>query len=326
MFTFSQATRKGIKPLIGLYGLSNSGKTFSALLMARGFAGEAGKVILGDTESGRGALYADLIPGGFIRCDIEPPFSPARYIEFLDAAEKEKPDIIVIDSFSHEWEGEGGVLDLAEKSAEQRAAKRGDHWDGRVQFGDWKTPKLDHAKLVLRLLRSKVPVIVCLRAKFKSRQVKGQNNRSEIVRDDFATPIQDEGFIFELTAHAEMQTSNPGTIHLTKWSVPDLKECFPADNDKRLGIETGRKIREWADGGGSPAVQVGPQSKPKSDALLDLLTKVKDATEAAELTPLVDEYKGLEPDEQKTAREAISKRADALHLVWDKVNKQFISE
>lgn len=240
-FNFEPATRQGIKPLVGLYGTSNSGKTYSALLLARGFAGPNGKVILGDTESGRGALYADLIPGGYLRADIEPPFSPQKYNDFLDAAEAAGANAIVIDSFSHEWEGEGGVLDWA-SDIEAESGKTGLHC--------WKKPKTEHAKLVMRLMRSKTFVILCLRAKYKSRQAK-QGGKTVIVKDDHVTPIQSDDFIFELTAHAEMQPSDPGTIRLTKWSVPDLAECFPEDGRVKLGIEHGAAIASWANNPGS---------------------------------------------------------------------------
>ena len=75
-FTIKKATRQGVKPLIGMYGKSGSGKTMSALLLARGLAGASGRVVLIDSESGRGSIFADLIPGGYSVVDIEPPFSP----------------------------------------------------------------------------------------------------------------------------------------------------------------------------------------------------------------------------------------------------------
>lgn len=251
-FTFTQATRQGIKPLIGLYGTSNSGKTLSALLLARGFAGPNGKVILGDTESGRGALYADMVPEGYLRCDIEPPFSPQCYTDFLDAAEAAGADAVVIDSFSHEWEGEGGVLDWA--ATNEDTGKKGQLV--------WKDPKMAHAKLVMRLMRSKTFVVVCLRAKFKSRQAKDERGRNTVIKDEFVTPIQSEDFIFELTAHAEMQPAKPGTIRLTKWSVPDLADCFPKDHDGQISIETGERIAAWANSGGAGKSKPQAVDKP----------------------------------------------------------------
>ncbi len=261
-FTFKPATRQGVKPLIALYGESNSGKTLSALLVARGLAGPSGKILVGDTESGRAALYADMIPNGFLRADFEPPFSPSRYVDLLDSAEEQGADVLVVDSFSHEWFGEGGVLDMA--SENEASGGKGLH--------NWKRPKLEHAKLVMRLLRSKLYVIVCLRGKFKSRQVKNEKGKSEIVKDDFVSPLQDEDLLFEMTCHAEMQTSKPGTLRLTKWSVPDLAECFPKDFTEQLGIQHGEAIARWAEN----PTRKPPESskKERSDAAKKMLSEI----------------------------------------------------
>lgn len=240
-FKFAPATRENVKPIIGLYGDSNSGKTYSALLLARGIAGivepKREDIALIDTESGRGAMYADMIPGGYIRADFKPPFRPARYMDALAAAEKLNPKAVVIDSFSHEWEGEGGVLDWAADNEE----------GGKKGQLVWKAPKMEHNRLVLNLMRSSAIVIVCIRAKYKSRQVK-VDGKNTIVKDDYLTPIQSEDFIFELTAHAEMQRANPGTIRLTKWSVPDFANCFPKDGEECLGIKHGQMIADWSHG------------------------------------------------------------------------------
>ena len=43
---FRPATRSEAKPLIGLYAESGAGKTYSALLLARGFVGPSGKIAM----------------------------------------------------------------------------------------------------------------------------------------------------------------------------------------------------------------------------------------------------------------------------------------
>jgi len=95
-FEIVPAKREGIKPLIGLYGKSGGGKTHSALLLARGIAGESGNIILIDTENKRGSIFSDLITGGYNVLDLSPPFSPERYISALEACSK--ADVVVIDN------------------------------------------------------------------------------------------------------------------------------------------------------------------------------------------------------------------------------------
>lgn len=231
-FEITKATRVGIKPLIVPYSESGCGKTMSSLLLARGMAGPKGKIILADSESRRGSLYADVIPGGYETFDLTSPFSPARYIEAIDAIEAGGADVGIIDSGSHEWDSIGGVLDMAGDN-EQRSGKPGLHC--------WKTPKLEHAKFVQRLLRTKIPFIVCLRAKYKSRQIKDEKGKTVIVKDESTSPIQAEEFFFEATCHFELLQDH--SIRLTKCSHPSLRECFPQKGP--IEIKHGELLAKW---------------------------------------------------------------------------------
>jgi len=251
--TIKKASRAGIKPFIVLYSESGCGKTFSALLLARGLAGPDGKIIVADSESGRASLYADVIPGGYDVIDLVQPFTPASYVEALDAIENAGADVAVVDSASHEWEGVGGVLDMAAE-IEEKSGKPGLHI--------WKKPKFEHSKFVQRLMRSKIPVIVCCRAKYKSRQGK-EGGKTVIIKDDKTSPIQAEDFIFEATCHAEILQNH--TIILTKCSHPDLRKCFPEDQKGMISIEHGKQLAAWCNSVGQPASGTST-AKPKADA------------------------------------------------------------
>lgn len=280
-FVIKPATRIGINPLIVAYSESGCGKTYSALLLARGMAGPSGKIVVADSESGRASLYADVLPGGFETFDLCAPFSPARYVEAVDAIEASGAAIGIIDSGSHEWEGPGGVLDMAGDS-EQRSGKSGLH--------NWKTPKFEHAKFVQRLLRLKIPLIVCLRAKYKSRQLK-ENGKTVIVKDETTSPIQAEDFIFEATAHFEILQNH--SIILTKCSHPSLRDCFPKDKTTPITPEHGQKLAAWCNAAGKPAIKpdrikelqlaLWAALKPKRDA------GVKTWAESGAIQYLVDE-------------------------------------
>ena len=123
------AERKSAKLRMAITGPSGSGKTFSALLLSRGLvdgnkADKFEKVCLIDTESGSGHLYADL--GPYRVLTLAAPYSPERYIEALRTAEKAGFEVIIIDSLSAEWSGEGGILDLQGKLADTKY--RGNSW------------------------------------------------------------------------------------------------------------------------------------------------------------------------------------------------------
>lgn len=250
-FKIYKATRQGVIPLIALYAESGCGKTMSALLLARGLVGPSGDIHVIDTENRRASLYADVIPGGFSVLDFNDPFTPDRYITAMQVVIEAGAKVIVIDSMSHEWEGIGGVLDMAGDN-ETSSGKSGLH--------NWKKPKLEHAKLMQFLLRSPVPIVCCVRAKYKSRQEKDERGKTVIVKDKFTSPIQAEDFIFEMTAHAEVLPNHH--INLTKCSHPDLRACFPSD--RPINIEDGAKVAQWcAAAGGSKDAK---PKKPKSEA------------------------------------------------------------
>lgn len=261
-FEIHKATRAGVNPLIVPYSESGCGKTMSALLLARGLAGPTGTIVVADSESRRASLYADVIPGGFDAFDIAAPFTPARYVEAVDAIEAAGAAVGIIDSGSHEWDGIAGVLDMAGEN-ESRTGKPGLH--------NWKQPKFEHAMFVQRLLRAKIPLIICLRAKYKTRQTKDDKGKTVLIKDDVTSPIQAEDFIFEATCHFEILHDH--SIRLTKCSHPALRACFPATGP--ITIAHGEALARWCAAPGGPGQRPEPANDRKS--LLSELWKISKA-------------------------------------------------
>src|SRR5204862_126708 len=79
------AERAGAHLLIQLYGPPRSGKTYTALRIARGMVGPEGRIGVLDTESGRARLYSDKVPGGFVVGELTPPYTPRRYLAAIAA-------------------------------------------------------------------------------------------------------------------------------------------------------------------------------------------------------------------------------------------------
>src|SRR6185437_11324154 len=98
-FRVTEAVREAVPALIGLWGYSDSGKTYSALRLARGLAGPKGKIVVIDTENKRAKLYAGLF-GGWSHIDLQPPFTPDRYMAAHRAALEAGAKAVVIDSMS----------------------------------------------------------------------------------------------------------------------------------------------------------------------------------------------------------------------------------
>lgn len=263
-FESKPATRQSVKPLIVFYSESGCGKTMSSLLLARGFVGPTGRIEMVDTERGRGQLYADVIPGGYNVIDFDEPFSPSRFIEVIKHVEKSGAQIGVLDSGSAEWEGSpGGVLDMAAEN-EQKSGKPGLHV--------WRQPKIEHQKFVQALLRSTIPWVICLRAKYKSRQTK-DNGRTIIVKDDHTSPLQSEEFIFEATVHGEVMPDH--TFRLTKCSHPDLRRCMP--NNELTTVEHGKMLAQWCAGVSGNGNGVSDEQKSLMRELWKMLKDVRGA-------------------------------------------------
>lgn len=275
--TIKPAVRTGIKPLVGFYGRSGGGKTRSALLLARGIVGPKGRIVLVDTESGRGSIFADKIANGYSVIDLEPPFTPGRYAEAFKLAEA-NADILIVDSLSHCWSGEDGVLDWHEKELDRMA---GDDWRKReaCSMSAWIKPKAELKKLVQScVLRTRLPVICCLRGEIKTRIGKTEQGKTKISADEWSSPIFDPRFLFELLLCAECYSvdGKGGYLHVTKITHEDLFQCLPAEGEQ-VGIQHGELLAKWSLGG---------QQAPPAAAESKAPPPGRDSTQAAKLKEL----------------------------------------
>src|SRR5436305_3922456 len=146
ILNIAPAERAGAHLLIQLYGPPRSGKTYTALRVARGMVGAKGKMGVLDTESGRARLYSDKLVGGFAVGELTPPYTPRRYLEAIEEFLAYGVDILVVDSFSHCWEGAGGVLEMADQAEE----------DGGRGVMKWLMPMRDYKKLISFLLSTRI--------------------------------------------------------------------------------------------------------------------------------------------------------------------------
>jgi hypothetical protein len=243
-FQFRDAKRSESKPLIGLYAESGNGKTWSALLLARGFVGPTGRIGMIETEGGRGEANVGRQPvGDYLVCPIRKDFSPKSYGEAIDAAESAKLDALIVDSASHEWEGAGGVLSMA---ADNQAA-------GMKGVLVWQKPKIEHQRnFMLRLMQTPIPlVIVCMRAKYPM-----EKKGSDWTRSTVLEPKQADDILFEMFVHGWIDQDH--RMNVTKYTIPELASII---RDKEpISIETGQRLAEWARGGtAAPSVV---QDKP----------------------------------------------------------------
>lgn len=233
-FTLKPAVKEAVPPLIGLWGPSGSGKTYSALLLARGLVGPKGKIAVIDTENGRAKFYAD-IAGGWFHLPLDPPFSPDKYSAAFRFCEEQGANVIVVDSMSHVWEGEGGVLDQADNI-------------GGSGLHKWKAPKMAHKRMMNNLIRSRLPVIFCVRAKDAVKQV-GHGKEAKIIHMGWQ-PIADKNFVFEMTVDLHLTKDGHYDLATSKTLPTTLREFVKPDGIVNEAM--GQAIARWCGDGAAP--------------------------------------------------------------------------
>lgn len=241
--SFQKAQRKQAKLRLALAGPSGSGKTYSALLIAQGLAPQ-GRIALIDTERGSGELYSHL--ADYDIATLAPPYTPDRYIALIREAEQAGYAVLIIDSLSHAWTGQGGVLDMHEKAA---TAAKGNNWAA------WREVTPAHNALVDAMLGANLHLLATLRTK-TAYDVTDDNGKKKPVKVGLA-PVQRDGMEYEFTLLLDLTIeSHLATAAKDRTSLFDGQHFTPSP-------ETGAKLREWLDSGVDPV--------EASRALLDAL-------------------------------------------------------
>lgn len=235
------------KAVIGIAGVSGSGKTLTALYMARGMVNKASEIGFLDTENKRGSLYADALEEPFLIADLYPPFSPERYASAIKQFQDAGVKVLVIDSVTHEWEGEGGCDDIANAPKADGSPRKIANWIGA---------KREHKTFMNVLLQSNMDIICCIRAREKT-DFKDPNKPISLG----IQPVCEKNFMFEMTASLMMYNEGKNQQFL---KVPNfLRDAFGTGTGY-LGIKTGNKIREWLDKGEKESPEI---ERLKSEAL-----------------------------------------------------------
>ena len=236
------------KAVIGIGGQSGDGKTYTALLIARGMVNKPSEIGFLDTENKRGSLYADILDGQFMIGDLYPPFSPSRYSQAIQQFQDSGVKVLVIDSVTHEWEGTGGCDEIAN-------APKADGSPRKV--ANWIEAKREHKKFMNVLLQANMDIICCIRAREKT-----DFTNPSLPKSLGLQPVCEKNFMFEMTASIMMGNQGKTQFHS---KVPTfLKEAF-GTGQGYLGIETGKNIRAWLDKGKKENPEI---ARLKSEALL----------------------------------------------------------
>lgn len=221
-----KAERKQVKLRLNLSAPSGGGKTYSALLLAKGLVNDWSKIAVIDTENGSASLYSHL--GGFNVIDFMPPHTPERYIEAIDACVAGGIECIIIDSTSHEW---STLIEQNEVLANTKY--RGNTWAAWSQS----TPR--HDRFLNSVLHAPCHIITCTRSKTET--VMGNDNK---VKKVGMKDQQRDGWEYELTVSLNIDRD-------THMAIPskDRTNLFEGSQPFVITEKTGEMIKQWCETG-----------------------------------------------------------------------------
>ncbi len=274
-----KSNRSQAKIRIALQGASGSGKTYSSLLLAYGLCQDWSKIAVIDTENQSADLYSHL--GQYNVLTLQPPFSPERYIEALSTCEASGMEVIIIDSLSHEWEGEGGILDIHGNMAGN-------------SFANWAKITPRHNALVQKILHSAVHIIVTVRS--KQDYIITEKNGKQVPEKVGLKAVQRDGLEYDFSIVFELDINHHAVCS------KDRSQLFAQKIPFKIEANTGLKIREWCLG------LVTPFEQPEDP----LKVKIRATVNLEELTQL---YRTVE-DKNKYL-EAFSQRAEEIRKQFD---------
>ncbi|CAK7037367.1 ATP-binding protein [Providencia rettgeri] len=231
---FAKALRKKAKLRLALTGPSGSGKTYGALEIAKGLGG---KTALIDTEKGSASLYSDRF--NFDVLELDPPFTPERFIEAIGAAQEAGYDNLIIDSITHEWSGSGGCLELLDGLA--KAKYRGNTWSAWSEI----TPR--HNAFLDAILRSDLHIIATMRSKTETAQVDKGNGKKGVDKLGMKSEQRD-GVEYEFTTVLDLNHETH-----TAMASKDRTGLFSNAEVTQLNESTGKKLMDWLNDGRTKA-------------------------------------------------------------------------
>lgn len=221
MSFFKKAQKSASKLRLLLQGASGSGKTWSALTLAKSLGK---KIAVIDTEKGSASLYSDKFD--FDVAEMNPPYTPEKFILSIQEAEKAGYDVIILDSISHEWQA---CLDLVTQIAKDKFSNN--------SYMAWSKVTPRHDAFVNAILQSNCHIIATTRA--KTEYITTNNDGKKIAPTKIGMAgIQRDGLDYEFTLVFELSQS-----HLA--IATKDRTCLFDGKDFVITEETGKELLNW---------------------------------------------------------------------------------
>jgi nucleoside-triphosphatase THEP1 len=231
MSLFKKAVIEQSKVRVALWGSSGSGKTRTSLEIASGLGQ---KIAVIDTEHGRSRHYADRYSFDVVELSN---FHPNQYIQAIQAAEDGGYDVLIIDSLTHAWSGEGGLLETHANIVRRSSNKN--------EFTAWEEVTPMHRRLVEAILRSSLHIIVTMRAKTEYAMEVNESGKT-IPRKVGLGPEQRKGIEYEFDIIGYMDQDHTLTIE------KDTSDLLQDQVIKLPTAELGMQLEAWFSRGDRP--------------------------------------------------------------------------
>jgi nucleoside-triphosphatase THEP1 len=236
---FQKAVKRNAKLRLSIQGPSGSGKTYTSLAIATSL--NAGKVAVVDTEHGSASKYADLFD--FDVMELKAPYHPDNYANAIAEAAKAGYGVIILDSLTHAWKGEGGILELVTEIAKRKY--------GGNTYAAWNDATPIQKRLVESIVGSSIHVIATMRSKMEYVQEKDERGKS-VIRKVGMAPEQREDIPYEFDVVLDMNTDNEAVVSKTRCS--ELTGKLIA----KPGKQVADVLSKWLIGDGSEQRQPQP--------------------------------------------------------------------
>ena len=294
----AQKSRRKLR--MAIVAPSGAGKTFTALAIAHGLVQDPSKVLVIDTEHGSASLYAEAYQFDVIELDS---YSPAKYVEAINAATAAGYEVVIIDSLSHAWIGKDGALEMVDRAAARSKTNN--------SFGAWREVTPEHNRLVEAIISAPAHIICTMRAKQDYVQEKDEKTGRTTIRKVGLAPVQRDGLEYEFDIVADMDTDHRMVV--TKSRIPFLADSVTTKPNQAFGA----LAKNWLESGAEPApVTIKREQPRKADA--DSLAAIKRLAQAAKV--------GMEYFDAVKARYSVASSAELTQAQAAEVIKELESK
>ena len=253
MALLRKASKKQAKIKLALSAPTGFGKTYSALLLAKGLVGSWDKIAVIDTENESADLYSDL--GGYFVVPMKPPYTVDSFKQAVKSCVNEGIECVIVDSTYHYWHGKGGLLEYNSNL-------------GGNSFANWAKTNPLYSDFLDTILQTNAHFI-CTSRKKQAYEIVENNGKKSVEKKGMEDQIRD-GFDYEMTIAFNIVSAN----HLVEVSK-DRTRLFTDKQSFVITEKTGEEIKAWCETG-----------VDESAAITDAVTKLASCNTVDELSAL----------------------------------------